>query len=185
MSETAGGGELVRVATLGAAHGLKGDVRLQLHTDDPTGRLLPGTRFTTDPAGVGPLVLSAVVERGGSTFARFEGYPDRTAVETIRGTVLLAPPSTDDEPDAWYPEQLTGLEARRPDGTVIGTVTGVQHLPAQDALVLRETDGARTLIPFVTAIVPTVDVAGGFVVVDAPLGLLAADADAVADEDEA
>ncbi|WP_156254065.1 ribosome maturation factor RimM [Pseudactinotalea terrae] len=166
----------VRVATLGAAHGLKGDVRLRLHTDNPAARLVPGARFTTDPWEAGPLELVAVVEHSGSTYARFAGHTDRTAAEALRGIVLLADP--EDEEDAWYPEQLAGLEARRPDGTVIGTVTGVQHLPAHDVLLLREPDGARTLIPFVTAIVPTVDVPGGFVVVDPPAGLLAADADA-------
>lgn len=164
----------VRVATLGAAHGLKGDVRLQLHTDNPAARLIPGTRFTTDPREAGPLELTAVVERSGSTYARFAGHPDRTAVEALRGVVLLADP--EDEDDAWYPEQLAGLQARRPDGTVIGTIAGIQHMPAHDVLLLTEPDGARTLIPFVTSIVPTVDVEGGFVIVDPPAGLLAADA---------
>lgn len=169
----------VRIATLGAAHGLAGDVRLKLHTDDPAARLVPGTRFATDPADAGPLELTAVVERSGSTYARFAGHPDRTAVERLRGIVLLAEPEP--EEDAWYPEQLTGLRAQRPDGTVIGTIAGVQHLPAQDALVLTEPDGARTLIPFVTAIVPTVDIERGIVVVDPPLGLLAADVDEAQD----
>lgn len=164
----------VRVATLGAAHGLNGDVRLQLHTDNPASRLVPGARFTTDPREAGPLELTAVVERNGATYARFAGHPDRTAVEALRGVVLLADPDVED--DAWYPDQLAGLEARRPEGAVIGTIIGVQHLPAHDALVLREPDGARTLVPFVTAIVPTVDLEGRFVVIDPPLGLLAADA---------
>lgn len=165
----------VRVATLGAAHGLKGDVRLQLHTDNPAARLVPGARFTTDPREAGPLELTAVVERSGSTYARFAGHPDRTAVEALRGVVLLADAVDEHEDDAWYPEQLTGLQARRPDGTVIGTIAGVEYLPAQDALILAEPDGARTLVPFVTAIVPTVDVAGGFVVIDPPYGLLASE----------
>lgn len=163
----------VRIATLGAAHGLKGDVRLQLHTDNPEARLIPGTRFTTEPREAGPLELTAVIERSGSTYARFAGHADRTAVEALRGVVLLADP--EDEDDAWYPEQLAGLQARRPDGAVIGTVAGIQHMPAHDVLLLTEPDGARTLIPFVTSIVPTVDVEGGFVIVDPPAGLLAAD----------
>lgn len=168
--------DLVRVATLGAAHGLAGDVRLQLHTDAPGTRLVPGARFVTDPASAGPLEVSAVVVRNGTTYAKFAGHPDRTAAEALRGTVLLAEPLLEDDDDAWYPEQLAGLQARRPDGEVVGTIAGVQHLPAQDALVLLEPDGARTLVPFVAAIVPTVDVDGGFVVIDAPHGLLAADA---------
>src|SRR5690606_34995875 len=145
-------GDQVRIATLGAAHGLKGEIRLRLHTDDPTARLVPGARFTTDPADAGPLVLAAVAERSGSTYARFEGHPDRTAAERLRGVVLLADPEPED--DAW-----------------------VQHLPAHDVLGLVEPAGARTLVPFVTAIVPVVDVDGGHVVVDPPAGLLAADAD--------
>jgi 16S rRNA processing protein RimM len=171
--------DLVRIATLGTAHGLKGEVKLRLHTDDPEGRLVPGTRFVTDPAEVGPLQLERAAERSGSTYARFVGYEDRSAVEQLRGVVLLAEPVLDD--DAWYPEQLQGLRAERPDGTELGTVAAVQHLPAHDVLVLIEPDGARTLVPFVAAIVPVVDVDGGRVVIDAPAGLLAVDA---ADEDE-
>jgi 16S rRNA processing protein RimM len=166
--------DLVRVATLGAAHGLKGEVRLQLHTDSPADRLTPGTRYATDPPAAGPLELTAVAERGGSTYARFAGHDDRTSAEGLRGIVLLA--ERVDEDDAWYPEQLSGLQARRPDGAILGTISGVRHLPAQDVLVLLEPDGARTLVPFVAAIVPVVDVAGGYVVIDPPVGLLAADA---------
>lgn len=169
-------GAQVRVATLGAAHGLKGEIRLRVHTDNPEGRLVPGTRFVTDPPDAGPLELTSAVDRNGATYARFSGHADRSAAEALRGVVLLADPEP--ESDAWYPEQLAGLQARRPDGTVIGTLAGVQHLPAQDALVLIEPDGARALVPFVTAIVPTVDVEGGFVVIDPPAGLLASDADA-------
>lgn len=175
MSDTG----LVRIATLGAAHGLKGEVRLQLHTDSPATRLTPGARFTTDPAAAGPLELISAVERNGSTYARFAGHDDRTAAEALRGVVLLADPEP--EAEAWYPEQLAGLQARRPDGSVVGTISGVQHLPAQDVLVLDEPDGVRTLVPFVEAIVPVVDVEGGFVVIDAPAGLIAADGD-VGDE---
>lgn len=170
---------LLRVATVGAAHGLKGDVRLQLHTDSPGTRLIPGARFTTDPPSAGPLELASAVERSGSLYARFAGHDGRTAAEALRGVVLLAEPEP--EAEAWYPEQLAGLQARRPDGSVVGTISGVRYLPAQDMLVLDEPDGARTLVPFVEAIVPVVDVDGGFVVIDAPAGLLAADGD-VGDE---
>ena len=173
MSESDG---LVRVATLGPAHGLKGELRLHLHTDAPGTRLVPGARFVTEPSTAGPLEVTAAVERNGTTYVRFAGYDDRTAVESLRGVVLLAEPLLEDDDDAWYPEQLAGLQGRRPDGEVVGTIAGVQHLPAHDSLVLIEPDGARTLVPFVTAIVPTVDVDGGFVVIDAPHGLLAADA---------
>ena len=78
-----------------------------------------------------------------------------------------------DEDDAWYPSDLAGLAARGEDGRDLGEVLEVRAMPAHDVLVLREPSGARTLVPFVRSIVPVVDVAGGFVVLAPPGGLLA------------
>jgi 16S rRNA processing protein RimM len=104
----------------------------------------------------------------------FEEIPDRTGAESLRGTRLLAPEEDEapDEGDGWYEEDLAGLEARDPEGTVLGAVVGLDLGVGQDRLVIELTDGVRTLVPFVEAIVPTVDVEGGHVVVDAPAGLL-------------
>jgi 16S rRNA processing protein RimM len=103
-----------------------------------------------------------------------EVYGTREDVDALRNTLLLVPvadlPPLED-PDSYYDHQLVGLAARLPDDTVVGEVTAVRH-EAQDLLVLRRTDGGEALVPFVTAIVPTVDLAGGFVVVDPPEGLL-------------
>lgn len=164
--------ELYRLATIGAPRGLRGEVRLNLHTDNPEGRLAAGTEVTTDP-DVGILRIAALTCHDDKWFASFEGHPDRTAVEPLVGTVLLAEGS--EEPDAWYPAQLKGLRAQRPSGEAIGVVVGLEHYPAHDVLVIKETAGPRTLVPLVEEIVPIVDVAGGRVVVDAPPGLLAAD----------
>jgi 16S rRNA processing protein RimM len=76
-----------------------------------------------------------------------------------------------EEPDSYYDHQLVGLSVRLPDGTAIGEVSAVRH-EAQDLLVVRRVEAAEALIPFVAAIVPTVDLDGGFVVVDPPEGLL-------------
>jgi 16S rRNA processing protein RimM len=76
-----------------------------------------------------------------------------------------------EDPDSYYDHQLVGLTARMPDDTVLGEVTAILH-EAQDLLVVRLPEGRDVLIPFVSAIVPTVDVAGGFLVVDPPEGLL-------------
>jgi 16S rRNA processing protein RimM len=76
-----------------------------------------------------------------------------------------------EDPDDYYDHQLVGLTARLPDGTGLGAVAAVRHEGA-DLLVVRRVEGGELLVPFVTAIVPTVDVAGGFVVVDPPEGLL-------------
>jgi len=121
---------------------------------------------------------------GDRWFLGFDDVTDRTAAEALRGVGLVveAEDSADDE-DAWYPHELAGLRAELPDGTVVGEVVGLEPLPAHDALVIREPSGTRTLVPFVRAIVPVVDVAGGRVVLDPPDGLLGDASDADAGED--
>lgn len=171
----ADGEVFLRVATIGAARGLAGQVRLQVHTDDPHARLGAGAVLITEPADAGPLEVASVHQVQRHWYVTFAGVADRTAAEALRGVVLLAPPDTD-EAEAWYPHELAGLRAERADGTALGTIEGVEHLPAQDVLVLREVSGERTLVPFVTAMVPVVDVPGGRVVLDPPHGLLAQDA---------
>lgn len=164
---------LLRIATIGAPHGLRGLVRLRVHTDDPRGRLAVGTTLTTEASGA--LTVASLQRRESQWYATFEGYPDRTAVEALRGVTLLAEP--EQEADAWYPHELAGLSVEDRSGRVLGRILGLEHHPAHDVLVLEESSGHRTLVPFVTAIVPEVDVAGGRIVIDPPLGLLGADAD--------
>lgn len=169
------------VARIGRAHGLRGEVALDVRTDDPAARLAAGAVLPTEPAASGPLTVLRTREQQGRWFVTFAEAPDRTAAEALRGVELLVEvadedPGAEDDEDAWYPHELTGLRAEHVDGRVLGEVVGLEHLPAQDALVLREPDGARTLVPFVRAIVPVVDVAGGRVVLDPPGGLLASDA---------
>ncbi|WP_370460109.1 ribosome maturation factor RimM [Pseudactinotalea sp. HY158] len=167
---------LLRIATIGAPNGLRGLARLRLHTDRPTERLAVGTTLTS---AAGPLTIAALLRRESHWYASFEGYEDRTAVEGLRGVELLTEPES--EPDAWYPHELAGLRAEDPTGRVLGQIRGLEYYPAHDVLVLAETSGARTLVPFVAAIVPVVDVPGGRVVIDPPAGLLAGDADDSAD----
>ncbi|UFU05209.1 ribosome maturation factor RimM [Ruania halotolerans] len=169
-----GGPRLVRIATVGAPHGLRGDVRVAVHTDDPQGRLAVGSRLSSEGPPARELVVAAVRRQQPHWYVRFDGVSDRAGAEALRGLELFAPAS-ESEDDAWYPHELTGLRAERPDGSAIGIVEGIRHLPAHDVLVVREIAGARTLVPFVSAIVPTVDVSGARVVIDPPPGLLAAD----------
>lgn len=166
------------VATIGRAHGLKGEVALDLRTETPEDRLAPGTVLATEPAGRGPLTVERTRVQSGRWFVAFREVTDRTGAEALRGVHLVVEAPASEEDDAWYPHELVGLRAELADGTVVGEVVGLEHLPAQDALLVREPDGARTLVPFVRAIVPVVDVPGGRVVLDPPAGLLAADADA-------
>ncbi len=161
------------VARVGRAHGLKGEVSVELRTDIPEQRLADGAVLATDPASAGPLTVASTRVDSGRWYVRFEEASDRTAAEGLRGVLLTVEEDASDEEDAWYPHELEGLVAERPDGTRVGVVAGVEHLPAQDLLLVREGGGTTARIPFVSALVPVVDVAGGRVVVDPPYGLLA------------
>lgn len=166
------------VARIGRPHGLRGEVAIDVRTDVPHERFVVGARLATEPRDAGPLEVARVREAQGRWYVTFVQAPDRTAAEALRGVELLvdADGEPDDE-DAWYPHELVGLRAEHAaDGRLLGEVTGLEHLPAHDVLVVREPDGSRTLVPFVRAIVPVVDVAGGRVVLDPPGGLLASDA---------
>lgn len=164
------------VARIGRAHGLRGEVALDLRTDSAPDRLAVGASLRTEPADVGPLTVAGSRVQQGRWYVTFAGVADRTAAEALRGVELVVDAPASDEDDAWYPHELAGLRAEHVDGRVVGEVVGLEHAPAHDLLVVREPDGARTLVPFVRAIVPVVDVAGGRVVLDPPGGLLAADA---------
>jgi 16S rRNA processing protein RimM len=167
------------VARIGRPHGLRGEVTVQVHTDDPERRLVPGARFATEaaPASGVPRELTVATSRLHRSIwlVGFEEVPDRTGAEGLRGTRLLLeddlPEEEAPDEDAWYERDLVGLTAFDPAGDQLGEVTGLRTGP-QDQLVLRLADGHEALVPFVHAIVPTVDVEGGRVVVDAPPGLL-------------
>ena len=164
--------ELV-VARVGRPHGVRGEVSIEVRTDAPERRLVPGAVLATDPASVGSLTIASVRDHNGRLLVAFEQVNDRSAAEALRGVLLLADVDVDeDEPDAWHVQQLVGLRALLRDGTVVGEVVALEQGAAQDLLVVREPSGHRALVPFVTAIVPVVDVAAGHVVLDPPGGLL-------------
>ncbi|WP_265523239.1 ribosome maturation factor RimM [Oerskovia flava] len=170
------------VARIGRAHGLKGEVALDVRTDDPDTRLATGSVLRTEPAEAGPLTVARVRVHQGRYLVTFAEVTGRDRAEELRGTTLVVDADVSDEEDAWYPHELAGLRAELLDGTVVGEVEGLEHLPAHDVLVVRETGGVRSLVPFVREIVPVVDVPGGRVVLDPPGGLLARDAEKVVDE---
>lgn len=162
------------VARIGKAHALRGEVTVQVHTDVPQERFVPGTVFTTDPASAGPLTLSSARLHQGTWLLGFEGVSDRSAAEALRNTKLLLDldEADDDDDDGWYEEDLVGLRVESPSGEVLGTVSGLLVRPAQDLLVVTLTSGGEALVPFVEAIVPEVDPEAGRIVLDAPDGLL-------------
>lgn len=160
------------VALLGRPHGLRGDVSAQVRTDVPEQRFVAGAVFATDPASAGPLTLQSARDHSGVLLLRFAGVEDREAAQALRGTELLVDLGASDEPDAWYDHELVGLRAVHVDGTALGTVARLDAGAAQDLLVVEPVAGGPlVLVPFVSALVPQVDVAGGRVVLDPPGGM--------------
>ena len=169
--------DLLLVGRVAKAHGIAGELAVDIHTDEPDERFAPGAVLTARlrDRSVRPVTVSTVRAHSGRLLIRFDEVPDRTAAETMRGAQLLVdaadlPPS--DDPDAFYDHELEGLAVQLPDGTAIGTVVEIARAPAGELLVVKKEDGTEALVPFVRAIVPSVDVKGGRVVIDPPEGLL-------------
>lgn len=172
----------VTVAHIGRAQGLKGEVSLDLRTDIPEERLSPGAVLETVPASAGPLTVVKARTASGRWYALFAQVSDRNGAEELRGVELLAEADDADEDDAWYVHELVGLRVERPDGAVLGKVTDLLAMPAQDLLEIRQPDGFKALIPFVAEFVPEVDIEGGRVIITPPYGLLSGEEPVVTDE---
>ncbi|MEU8241692.1 ribosome maturation factor RimM [Actinoplanes missouriensis] len=183
------------VGQIGKPHGIRGEVSVVVRTDEPEERFTAGSVFITEvprarrvnagPAGAPApgvpfevpkqLTLESIRWHQGRGIAVFEGIADRNVAEALRGVFLqvdsadLAPP---EDPEEFHDHQLIGLRVESADGTLHGTVSRIDHAPSSDLIVLKKAEGGTALIPFVTAIVPTVDLAGGRVIVDLPEGLL-------------
>lgn len=158
------------------AHGLKGAIKIELYTDDPERRFVPGAVFTLQvpesSAWSGKTIELAELKWFNShPVAFFKDVNDRTTAESLIKAILLVEhdPAEAPEEDAWYDHQLVGLAVIR-DGVTVGTVTRLDHLPAQDLLHV-ETDAGDVMVPFVKAIVPAVDIAAGTITVTPPAGL--------------
>jgi 16S rRNA processing protein RimM len=170
----------LRVGRLIKAHGLKGALKVELYTDDPDRRFTPGATFTLQVPRESPWSgksLELVELRWYNTHpvAFFKDVPDRTAAETLVKEIWWVEQETEELPseeDAWYDHQLVGLSVIR-DGAKVGIVTRIDHLPAQDLLTVKTAD-AEVLVPFVKAIVPSVDVKAGTITVTPPPGLFEA-----------
>ncbi|WP_122261501.1 ribosome maturation factor RimM [Ornithinimicrobium cerasi] len=159
-------------ARIGRPHGLRGEVTVQVHTDDPDSRFVVGATFPTDPAARGPLSLRSVRVHQGTYLLGFEGHPDRSAAEALRGTLLLVADEPEDDPgEGWREEDLLGFAVVTPEGTDLGTVSGLHLRPVQDLLEVRTPRG-QVLVPFVDELVPEIDEDARRVVVDPPPGLL-------------
>jgi len=163
------------VARIGRAHGIKGQVSVEVRTDEPELRLAPGAVLTTDPASAGPLTVADGRVHSGRLLLSFVGVNDRNGAEALRGTLLIAevdPEQTPDDPEEFYDHQLIGLDVVLADGSRVGELTAVLHLPAQDLLEVKRPDGTEALVPFVREIVPEIDLERRRVVLTPPPGLL-------------
>jgi 16S rRNA processing protein RimM len=166
---------LVVVGRIGRPHGVRGAVTIEVRTDEPDSRFAPGSVLQCDSGA--RLCVSTSTWHSGRLLVTFDGYPDRTAVEQLRGQVLRVERSEGEhpeDPEEFYDTALVGCQVFDQDGSAIGVVADVVHLPAQDMLVLATPEERELLIPFVEAIVPTVDTAQGRIVIDPPPGLLEA-----------
>jgi 16S rRNA processing protein RimM len=167
----------LRVGRLTKAHGLKGAIKVELYTDEPEKRFVPGAIFSlqvpVESAWHGKsLTLTELRWYNASPVAFFADVPDRTTAETLIKAILWVEHDASvlpDDPEAWYDHQLTGLRAVR-DGVDVGTIARVEHFPAQDLLVVKTADG-EVMVPFVKAIVPEVNMTTGIVTLTPPMGL--------------
>jgi 16S rRNA processing protein RimM len=163
------------VGRIGRAHGIKGEVTVEVRTDEPEQRLGPGSVLATEPASAGPLTIETGRVHSGRLLLRFEGVKDRTAAEGLRNTLLIAevdPAELPEDPEEFYDHQLMDLDVVTVDGTAVGRISEISHLPYQDLLVVKRPDGSEVMIPFVEEIVPEIDLEEQRAVINPPPGLL-------------
>ncbi|HKJ11816.1 MAG TPA: ribosome maturation factor RimM [Ornithinimicrobium sp.] len=173
------------IARVGKPHGLRGEVTVEIRTDDPVGRLAPGTVVAVDPAERGPLTVHSARVHQGVHLLGFDGVTDRSQAERLRGLRLITRTTQphgatrrhdEDDPEEYYEDEVVGLAVQLPSGAPVGYVSALHTRPAQDLLEVRTHEERTALVPFVAALVPLVDIPAGLVVIDPPPGLLELDA---------
>jgi 16S rRNA processing protein RimM len=159
------------------AHGVTGEVVVEIRTDDPEMRFAPGTplRAKRSDRGERNYVVEAVRAHGSRLLVRLAGVADRDGADALRGCLFVIdsedlPPI--DEPDTYYDHQLEGLLVRTTAGRDVGTVAEVLHTPAGELLAVNRGDAGELLVPFVSAIVTSVSLEDRIVEIDPPEGLL-------------
>jgi 16S rRNA processing protein RimM len=165
--------ERICVAHIGAAHGIRGEVKLKPFTGDPMAVAQYGALESED--GKRTFEIETIRPAKGFLVVRFKGIADRTAAERLRNLSLYVPrerlPAA--QADEFYHADLVGLAAVTADGTAVGTVVAVHDFGAGDLLEIRAAGKRDTvMLPFTAATVPVVDIAGGRIVIDPPQGLL-------------
>lgn len=170
----------VVVGRIGKPHGLRGEVTVDVRSDEPERRFAAGMSLRAEAARGPTNALTSVTVshfrwHSSTLLVTFEELPDRDSAEAARGLMLHATIPADEtpaDPDEFYDHQLIGLSAFDLDGRLLGAVTALVHGGAQDLLAIRTPEGRDTLVPFVKALVPEVDIPGGRVVVADRPGLV-------------
>jgi 16S rRNA processing protein RimM len=162
--------ERVLVAQIGAAHGLRGEVRLWSFTEDP----LAVKDYALESEAGARFAIESLRPAKDFLVARFAGVADRTAAEALRNTKLYVsraglPQAAADE---YYHADLIGLAAVTGDGRALGTVVGVHNFGAGDVIEIAPPRGTSVMLPFTAVVVPVVDLEGGWLTVDPPAGML-------------
>lgn len=159
------------------AHGIGGEIVVEIRTDDPDARFAPGNTLrgkASRGGGERDFVVESAREHGGRLLVRLAGVTDRDAADALRGTLFVVdsddlPPI--DEADTYYDHELEGLHVRTITGRDVGVVAEVLHTAAGELLAVRRESG-EALVPFVTAIVTSVSLDDGTIEIDPPEGLL-------------
>ena len=180
---------LLVVGRIGRAHGVLGEATIEIRTDMPDERFVLGACLVTDPAGNGPLTIESARDHNGILLLKFKEIQDRTAVERIRDTLLLADVDLkadllEGEVDEYHVQQLIGCDVVDESGKKLGELTDVLNLPGQDVLAIQS-DLGEILLPFIAEFVPEVDIKNRKIVVRPPTGLLELNkSDSVQEEDQ-
>ncbi|MGB3335797.1 MAG: ribosome maturation factor RimM [Devosia sp.] len=156
---------------IGAAHGIKGQVRIATHTQDPEAIGGYGP-LDTDRPGL-TITLTKVRLQKNVVIAHIKGVSDRTAAEQLNGVSLFVNrdrlPAPDDEDD-FYHADLIGLDARLDSGVTIGKVSAIPNFGAGDLIEVRDPQSGDTyLYPFTKAVVPDINLAEGYLTIVIPL----------------
>ena len=151
---------LLVVGRIGRAHGVRGEVTVEVRTDSPDERFKIGQILKTDPESNGPLIIESIRNNSGTLLLSFKNFNDRSAVEKLRNTLILAevdPSQSNTSENDFHISQIVGAKVVDRNGKTLGLVKDVLSLPAQDTLVV-DSDEGEVLVPFVKSYVPVVSI---------------------------
>jgi len=161
------------IGRIGRAHGVRGDLFVEPMTDEPDHRYADGTVLMTSDNTT--LTVATSKWHSGRFVVHFAGVDDRNAAEALRGqtlTIEVDPAELPKDPDEFYDHQLVGLKVALEDGSLVGIIGEVIHLPSQDLLSVKREGDTEVLVPFVMEFVPEIDLNSKTVTITPPPGLL-------------